>query len=42
MKKFTKMKTIYGHANLGDQPMTISCIEFDRTNKFIITGADDK
>lgn len=36
------MKTIYGHANPGEQPMSISCIEFDMTNKYIITGADDK
>ena len=36
------MKTIYGHANLGEQPMSISCIEFDLSNKYIITAADDK
>lgn len=41
-QKFSRMKTIYGHANIGEQPMSISCIEFDLTNKYIITGADDR
>lgn len=41
-KKFTRMKTIYGHANPGEQAMSVSCLEFDLTNKYIITGADDK
>lgn len=41
-QKFSRMKTVYGHANLGEQPMSISCIVFDLTNKYIITAADDR
>ena len=36
------MKTVFGHACLGDEPMAISWIKFDLTNKYIITGADDR
>ncbi|CAI2386780.1 unnamed protein product [Moneuplotes crassus] len=42
IQKFEKVKTVYGHAVLGEQGMSISCIEFDYSNKYIITGSDDK
>jgi hypothetical protein len=42
VQNFQRMKTIFGHANLGEQPMSISCIEFDLSNKYIITASDDK
>ena len=42
VNKFSLMKTVFGHACLSDEPMAISWIKFDLTNKYIITGADDR
>lgn len=42
IKKFERVKTIFGHAVLEEQGMSISCVEFDHSNQYLITGSDDK
>ena len=40
---YQKMKTIFGHAMLPNEDQaSVSCVCYDRSSEFFVTGADDK
>lgn len=42
VSRFERMKTVFGHANIEDGSCaSIFNVQFDKTGKFVISGADD-